>query len=79
VVFTPSQRARIDAIADNCPIISGLSVFRARSLRRLYMPNAEYNDVGLCHQVGISYRIKPKAEVIITKPIYKVYPQYEKF
>jgi hypothetical protein len=72
--FTSAQKTAIDAIADACPIMSGLCVFRARSLRKLYVPNATYNDVELCQHVGISYRIKPKAEVVITKPIYKVYP-----
>lgn len=72
--FDATQKSSIDAIADNCPIVSGPCTFRARSLRKLYVPNAIYNDVALCHQVGISYRTKPKTEVITTTPIYKIYP-----
>ena len=72
--FTPSQCARIDAIANACPLVSGPCTFRARSLRRLYTPDAMYNDVALCHHVGISYRTKPKVEKVTTKPVYKVYP-----
>ena len=73
-IFTDAQQVLIDAIANACPLVSGPCTFRARSLRRLYTPDAMYNDVALCHQVGISYRIKPKTESAISKSTYKVYP-----
>jgi len=59
--FTSTEVAALFAIANQCPMVGGNAVYRARSLYALIDDDMEYNDASLCLQHGIIYKSrKPK-------------------
>jgi len=59
--FTSTEAAALLAIANQCPMVGGNAVYRARSLYALIDDDMEYNDASLCLQHGIIYKSrKPK-------------------
>lgn len=51
--FTPEQATALFAIANQCPMIGGNAVFKARSLYALIDDTQEFDDVLLCLPHGI--------------------------
>ncbi len=51
--FTPQQTATLYAIANQCPMVGGNAVFRARALYSLIDAAQDYDDIQLCLQQGI--------------------------
>lgn len=51
--FTPEQAAELYAIADQCPMMGGNAVYRARALYSLIDEEQVYDDEALCLAHGI--------------------------
>ena len=70
--FTNAEINTLFNIANQCPLLGGEAVFRARAMLYLYNPNLNYDNRSLCNQVGIEYR-KGKDEKI-TENDFVIYP-----
>lgn len=43
----------IVTLANTCPFIGGLAVYKARFLNALIAPGTQYDDIKLCNQAGV--------------------------
>ena len=69
-IGTP-QKGVWGVFANQCPLIGGAAVFKARTLLFFIEGYHVYNDMALCNLVGINYREKATQ---ITTSNFKVYP-----
>ncbi len=51
-----TERQQIISISELCPLIAGPAVYHARSIRKLFDPNVDYDDGFSCLQSGYVYR-----------------------
>lgn len=47
--LTTAQKAAIEALADDCPFVSGRGVYKARGLYDMYHPGVDYDDRYTCN------------------------------
>lgn len=70
--FTPEQAAALFDVANQCPMIGGNAVFKARSLYLLIDDAYEFDDVALCLPHGIAVKnlvaFEPNAVVVVPNP-----------
>ncbi len=61
--FTPAQATQLFDIANQCPMLGGNSVFRARALYSLIDDTQDFDDPLLCLQQGIIVRSLAASDV----------------
>jgi hypothetical protein len=59
-----TQQSVLESIIYQCPIIGGISVYKARSLYEMINDNVEYNDNSACNAAGVSLRTTQPNEQI---------------
>jgi hypothetical protein len=59
--FTPAQASALFDIANQCPLVGGNAVYRARAMYALIDDEQAYDDPALCLQHGLIYRSMQQA------------------